>query len=143
ASLLVIAGITIYAVNQSAVGSNAYRYWILFLFIIPHYFLLYKINLKSNFLTFHHWFVPVSLAIALATLSHNYEEYLFPGYMSLSGSFILTGGYLLKTENKVRHNGYLFLGTLGTFVILLILSYNDLWQSFREDRTEIISLVQQ
>ena len=125
AALLCVTGITVYALHQSIDNGNPYLYWVFLLCVLPHYFYLIGKNIQRNFLNFLHWMIPASIAIALATVSDQYEEYMVIGFMSLFSLYLFFGDYLQQKGTPIRSMGYLIIGFTGTIVILLILSYNS------------------
>ncbi len=136
ASLLYIAGISYYAAEAGYSfhhNSTFNFYWILLLLILPHYYMLFKNSPKSNYMTFHNWLLPLSLLLALGTLSNHNEEFMFIAYISLLGLFYLLGNTKFFSEQKLRNNSYKILGTLGTIGILLTLSFDWFWQELRDD----------
>jgi uncharacterized membrane protein len=134
ASLLYLAGITWYA---SEVGywsrgdQESYVYWGLFALALPHYYLLYKHKRESNFFTFHNWFIPLSVITILGTVATGIEELMFIAYMSLLGALYQIGNAPLLREQKIRNNGYLVLGSLGSVGLLLVLSFDWFWENLR------------
>lgn len=135
-SLLYIAGISYYVaeLGYSFHHSSSFNfYWILILLILPHYYLLYKNKPKSNYMTFHNWLLPLSLALALGTLSNHNEEFMFVAYISLFGVFYLLGNTNFFSEKKLMNNSYKILGSLGTIGILLSLSFDWFWHDLRKN----------
>ena len=132
ASLLYLIGITYYAV-ETGYGYNSlfepYYYWALLLAVLPHYYLLYKKNPRSNFMVFHNWAIPLSIIIALGIFAHSTEELMFVAYISLFGMLYLIGSLDFFKQQKVIKNSYLILGSLGTIVLLLILSFDWFWKA--------------
>ncbi|WP_318312213.1 DUF2157 domain-containing protein [Flagellimonas crocea] len=129
ASLLYIIGTTYYACETSYWGfptSESYPYWAMLVAIVSHYHGLLTKKPKSNFTRFHNWIVPLSIIIVLGTLSKQSEELMFVAYMSLFGLFYIfgTGNFFELASKK---NGYTLLGSLGTIISLLILSFNEFW----------------
>ena len=134
ASLLYLIGITWFACENGYWGSNteeSYVYWGLLLLALPHYYFLFKHKSESNFFTFHNWFIPLSVIIALGTVATEIEELMFVAYMSLFGLLYLIGNTQVLRDLKIRNNGYLVLGSLGTVVLLLILSFDWFWTDLR------------
>lgn len=130
ASLLYIVGITCYACEVGYWENTAhtpYLYWGLLVLVLPYYYGLLKKHRDSNFLTFHNWFIPLSVVIVLGTVAHDAGELMFIAYVSLFGLLYLIGNIPFLREQKIRNNGYLMLGSLGTVVILLVLSFNFFW----------------
>jgi uncharacterized membrane protein len=131
ASLLYIAGITYYAVQNgywTFPHAESYTYWLLLTAILPHYYNLFVSNPRSNFTTFHHWLVSVSLSIALGTVAAAMDEWMFLAYFSLFGLFYLAGNSSHLDGLSARNNGYKIIGSLGTVVLLLILSFDWFWE---------------
>ncbi|MEP6647404.1 MAG: DUF2157 domain-containing protein [Saprospiraceae bacterium] len=130
ASLLYIAGITWYACETGYWGHSTYTpfiYWGMLLLVLPYYYLLFRKHRENNFFTFHNWLIPISVTIALGTFSHHESELMFIAYVSLFGLLYLIGNNPFIREQKVRNNGYLVLGSLGSVGILLVLSFNFFW----------------
>ena len=134
ASLLYIIGITWYACETGYWGHDShesYVYWGLLLLALPHYYFLYKQHSGSNFFTFHNWFIPLSVIIVLGTIATDIEETMFIAYMSLFGLLYLIGNTRVLRDQKIRNNGYLVLGSLGTVALLLFLSFDWFWEDLR------------
>jgi len=134
ASLLYLIGITFYACEVGYWGnihSESYLYWGLLLLTLPYYYYLIKHKSESNFFTFHNWFIPLSVVITLGTLATDIEELMFVGYMSLFGLLYLIGNIPQLRDQKIRNNGYLVLGSLGTVTLLLYLSFDWFWYELR------------
>ncbi len=135
-SLLCIICITWYAVETCYFKYNAgedYYYWLLVAAVIPHYYFLYKQKPFSNFIVLHHWFIPLSLIIALGTVAKNTEELMFVAYISLLGLFYIIGNTGYFNNQKALVNGYRGLGSVGTIGILLFLSFDFFWKHLREN----------
>jgi len=134
ASLLYISGITYYAVTLGyfEFDRTAPWYFALLIAAMPHYFNLVSHRPNSNFTFFHHWLIPISLVISLATVASSAEEVLFIAYMSLFGVFYAIGNTAWITTSKIRFNSFKVLGSLGTIVILLILSFDWFWDNLRD-----------
>lgn len=135
-SLLYISGITYYAINLSYwsySSSDSYLYWLIFLGIFPHYYQLYQKKPESNFTIFHNWIIPLSVVISLGTVAKTTEELMFIAYFSLFGLLYLVGNLSFFTQKKPRNNGYKILGSLGTIVLLLTLSFDWFWEDLRRE----------
>lgn len=126
-SLLYIIGITIYAWAGNWLHGSAYSYWLLLFLILPHYYQLYKNSPNSNFTTFHHWFLSLSIVDVMATFIQGEEEWGIVTYISLFGLLYLIGNSRLFTGIKLRNNAYLVVGALGTVVLLMFLSFDWYW----------------
>ncbi|MCR9226697.1 MAG: DUF2157 domain-containing protein [Flavobacteriaceae bacterium] len=129
-SLLYIIGTTYFASETGywdyPIGIP-YVFWPMIAAIVPHYYLLLKKSPNSNFVRFHNWFIALSLTVVLGTFSNQMDELMFLAYTSLFGLFHLfgTSKFLSKGTSK---NGYTLLGSMGTVIILLILSFNEFWE---------------
>lgn len=128
-SLLYILGITVYAINDGYwhYGLKSFHYWWMILLVLPHYWSLMKNQAHSNFVYFHHWFIPLSLSICLGTLANHEEEWMFVAYMSMFAAFYLFGNSTFFPRKNIFANGYTVLGSLGTMFILLLASFRDFW----------------
>ncbi|UJH68803.1 DUF2157 domain-containing protein [Allomuricauda sp. SCSIO 65647] len=133
-SLLYLIGITYYVAETnywSYPSNESYLYWLLLLMALPHYYFLYKKKPESNFMVFHNWIIPLSLVISLGTVAKNTNELMFIAYFNLFGLLYLIGNLEFFTQQKSRNNGYRLLGSLGTIVLLLILSFDWFWEDLR------------
>ncbi|SDQ20007.1 DUF2157 domain-containing protein [Flagellimonas zhangzhouensis] len=134
-SLLYLIGITYYACETSYWNfptSTSYAYWALLLLALPYYYHLLKNKTKSNFTSFHNWVVPLSVIIVLGTITDKFEELMFVAYISLFGLVYLVGESKFFASQLSFRNGYRILGSLGTIICLLILSFDDFWGHLRQ-----------
>ena len=134
-SLLYIVGITFYAGETSYWSqpqSVAYFYWLLLLGALPHYGLLFKKNPESNFTIFHHWLVSLSVIISLGSVADKTGSLMYIAYFSLFGLLYLVGNTAIFAQQKKRNNGYKILGTLGSIILLLTLSFDWFWEELRK-----------
>lgn len=143
-SLLFISGITYYAAHLgygSFSSSEPYLYWPMLLGTLPYYYHLYKVKPQSNFMIFHNWIIPLSLVISLGTLANQTEEWMFMAYFSLFGLFYLIGNFDFLTRQKPRNNEYKILGSIGSIVLLLILSFDSFWENLRKENFQFHELI--
>ena len=144
ASLLYLIGITYYAGEVgywSYPSPESYLYWLLLILALPHYFLLYKKKPKSNFMIFHNWFIPLSIVITLGTVADKMEELMFIAYFSILGLFYLVGDTAFFSLQKLRNNGYKILASLGTIVLLMILSFDWFWEELRNKDLQFSEII--
>jgi hypothetical protein len=90
---------------------------------------------------FHNWLVPVSVVISLGTVVKETGQLIFIAYFSLLGVFYLLGNSDFFSRQKSTNNGFQALGSLGTIVLLLALSFNWFWEDIRRENfpfTEIL-----
>lgn len=135
-SLLYISGITYYAAQEgywTYDSGNPYIFWLLLLLVLPYYYELTRKRPHSNYTTFHHWVVPLSVVITLGTVAERHEELLFLAYMNLFGMFYLIGDLPPLSGQRTRNNGYRVVGTLGTASLLLALSFAEFWNKIRRE----------
>lgn len=134
-SLLYLIGITYYAGEVSYWSypiSESYLYWLLLLIALPHYYFLFRKKPDSNFLFFHNWFIPLSVIITLGTVANNFEELMYVAYFSLFGLLYIIGNSKFFSQQKLINNAYLILGSLGTLVLLLMLSFEWFWEDLQK-----------
>lgn len=130
-SLLYLIGITYYACEIGYWGyprEESITYWLLLIGILPHYYKLFTKRPESNFMIFHSWFIPLSITICLGTVAINYSELLFIAYFSLFGIFSFLGDSSFFQNKNLRNNSYKIIGSLGTIIALLIVSFNWYWE---------------
>lgn len=135
ASLMYLAGISYYACETGYWSSDyaePYLYWLLLLLVFPHYYRLHQQQPAGNFTIFHHWFIPLSVIITLGTLARSNEKWMLVAYMSLFGVFYLIG---TSKAIKARNNGYRVLGALGALLLLLVLSFHEIWEELSRQNT--------
>ncbi len=128
-SLLFLVGITYYAfwVGYSRMESGEpYLFLLFFLLFLPYYLYLFRNRPESNFTVFHHWLVPLSLTLVLGAFVTEFGQLITLAYVSLFGAMYHLGRTRYFEERKLRSNGYLILGVLGTVVVLLVLSFEEI-----------------
>ncbi len=143
-SLLYLTGVTYYACEigyWTYPDTQSYLYWLLLILVLPHYYQLYKVKSKSNFLLFHNWFIPISIIITLGTLANDTEELMFIAYFSLFGLFYLIGEIDFFAQQKPVNNAFNILGSLGTIVLLLTLSFDWFWESLINENLQFNEVI--
>ncbi|MDQ3190080.1 MAG: DUF2157 domain-containing protein [Bacteroidota bacterium] len=136
ASLLYLIGICFYSLvgdywTNPIIGS--FFYWFLLLMALPYYYLLFKKNPLSNFMIFHNWIIPLSIAIVLGTIGKNRLEFMYVAYFSLFGLFYMIGNLHFFKLQKLRNNGYFIIGSLGTIGLLFTFSFDWFWKNLRNN----------
>jgi uncharacterized membrane protein len=131
ASLLYICAITFYG-DQVGYWTNSgaenYTYWLLLLAAAPYYYLILRDKPNSNFTIYHHWFIPLSVINILGTVAYQNDAIMYVSYMSLFGTLYIIGNSNYFSEKKFFVNAPKILGSLGTVIIALILSFNWFWK---------------
>lgn len=129
-ALLHIVFTTIYACEYGySYGNNVpWMYLLLILAAMPHYMVLIQKKTKENITSIFNWLVPLSLVIVLGTFIVRLDELIFLSYIVLFGLFYNLGKTPIFDNLKLRQNGYLVLGSLGTVVLLLMTSFKWVWR---------------
>lgn len=141
-AMLVIIGITYYACETSywsGPNKSSFEYWLILTTTLPHYYQLFKIKPNSNFLILINWLIPLSILICLGTLARNSEDLMFIPYFSLLSLFYIIGNLPYFNNQLVRNNAYLVIGSMGTIVMLLMLSFDWFWTDLLKNEIEIWS----
>lgn len=144
AALLCLMGITYYAVETSYFAypvSQSYLYWGLLIAVFPHYYFLFRNHSKSNFLTVENWLIPISITIVLGSLSASAGELMFVAYFSLFGLFYIIGNNDFFRDQDLKNNSYKVIGTLGTLILLFILSFDGFWSDLRSKEYRFVELI--
>ncbi len=133
-SLLSLIGITTFAV-QSGFGpgftEKSYLYWLFLAFIVPFYARQIEQVPRSNFTQFLHWFVALSLTISLGAFARSHEEMLWMDYLFLMGILQAFGYWLHHHRNVPEFNGMRIIGSIGTVIVLVILSFDGVWDEMK------------
>jgi uncharacterized membrane protein len=143
AALLHIALITWFVATASDHDQPdfpAFLYWPLLAIIVPHYYRLFKATPHSNYTYFHHWMLAGSLSIALAMFPDHYADgdWAILAYLLLFAIFYMTGNLPPLRENKGLTNPFRIIGSAGTVIVMLWLSFEYPWNSdFRDDDNNI------
>lgn len=132
AALLHLLFATIYACNVGYFNSDIpYLYILLLLWHVPYYANRIKTKPKENLTGIFHWLLPVSVLIALGAFVDGNHFSVFLTYIFLFGLFYNTGKLPFFKNKKLRNNGYLIIGSLGTVITLMILTFRLVWDEFR------------
>lgn len=143
-SLLYIIGITYYCYNSNYLTypkEQTYLFWLLFLGIIPHYYQLLTTKPQSNFTSFHHWLVAISLMISLGSIGDGNEKILYLSYMTLFTIYYFIGKSSFFEHQKFKFNSYQIIGKLGILVLLFIYSFKSFWEYFHKNKFHEDSLL--
>lgn len=135
--LLCLVFATYYACNFGyaylSKANSPWWYLILIVALIPFYLKWLQTEKRSNALSVFHWLFPLSFTIVLGafTISNNNFGYLM--YVILFGLFYNIGRLPYFISQKLRRNGYLIIGSLGTVITLLLASFKWLWTDVNRD----------
>lgn len=142
--LFYIIGITVYASEQGywiATTTVSYNYWLLLLLIIPKYLSYLRNKNFSNFFHFYSWLIPLSMTIILGAFTTTYGEIMFVTYALLMAVFYQIGKSDYFREQSLMANPFALIGSLGTIVILLMLSFKWYWEDVSGQSWEVGALI--
>lgn len=123
---------TIYVCNVGYFNSEIpYLYILQLLWLLPYYVHQIKTKPKDNLTGIFHWLLPISVLISLGAFIDGDHFSAFLAYIFLFGLFYNIGKLSYFNNKKLRVNGYLLLGSLGTVVTLMILSFRLIWSEYR------------
>lgn len=144
AALLYLIGITYYAIESSYFSypvSQSQIYWALLIAALPHYYFLFRNHPKSNFLSVENWLIPLSITIVLGSLAEGAGEFMYVAYFSLFGLFYIIGNNSFFKDQNLRNNSYKVIGTLGTLILLFIVSFDGFWSDLRNQQYDFGTLI--
>ena len=144
AALLFLMGITYYAAETSYFsypGEQSYLFWLLLIALFPHYNLLFHKSPKGNFLRLLNWLLPLSVTIALGTVASAEGALMFIAYFSLFGLFYSIGNNAFFKNNDLKNNPFKVIGTLGTLVLLFVVSFEGFWADKRNQEFDFSTLI--
>lgn len=102
-------------------------YVLLLVAVLPYYFNLLKYKTAFNTTSVFNWLIPLSAVIVLGAFVDENGELGYLMYLLLFGVLYNLGKLPYFNNQKLRRNGYLLLGSVGTVFILLITSFEWLW----------------
>jgi len=117
----------IYGYGYMTSGQSPWLYLALIALVMPHYWQLLKRQSNGNITSIFNWILPLSIVIALGTFINRNEEFGLLMYVILVGLFYNIGKIPFFDDQKLRRNGYLIIGSLGTIGLLLFTSFNWIW----------------
>ncbi|MEL0652811.1 DUF2157 domain-containing protein [Algibacter sp. TI.3.09] len=92
---------------------------------LPYYL---KLGKDKNISSVLNWLTPLSLVIVLGAFIDHDEQTGFLMYVVLFGLLYNIGRMPFYANEKLRRNGYLIIGSLGTVCMLLIASFKWFWE---------------
>ncbi len=140
-SLLYITGtffFTIASFDNNSPIENPLVNWLLIGLIIPYYLYILKYRNASNATSFHHWFIPITMIIATIYSTISAEYVVAPVLLALFGSFYMIGHLEQTNSMRLRANGYLIIGALGTICMLLAFTFSGYWEWIAENENNWI-----
>ncbi len=111
-------------------GSRTPWYYLLLLAVLaPFYIQLLKHYTTSNMTSIFNWLIPLSITISLgAFVGRGDDEYGFLIYVILFGMFYSIGKIPYFQDQKLRRNGFLVFGSLGTITTVLFTTFRWYWK---------------
>lgn len=109
-------------------------YLLLIALVLPYYTHLLKYKLKTNFISIVNWLLPLSFIIVLGAFVKNADAWGVPIYILLFGAFYNLGKLPLYNTQKLRRNGWLILGALGTAYMLMLTSFEWFWKDLEREQ---------
>ena len=128
--LLQIVFITSYACRLGYFSGNKtpWLYLILFASLLPYYYKLLKQRKSHNITSILNWLMPLSAVIVIGAFVRGDGDFGLLIYVILFGLLYNIGKIPFFNNQKLRRNGYLILGSLGTVCMLLFASFNLVWE---------------
>jgi len=142
AALLHTLFVTIYACNVGYFNDvSPYLYVVLLGLMVPYYWTQVKSKPEDNLTGIFNWLFPLSLLISLGAFMQGGDNIGFVTYICLFGLFYNIGKLPFFANQKMRKNGYLILGSLGTVITLIIASFEFVWDEYQYFMTSTNDLV--
>lgn len=135
-SILVIIGLTVFGIlagYENAVEPEKYYCWLFLALLIPFYWRHWNINPNTNALYFHHWLIPGAITILLGSINEGENRWIIPAYMAVFSCFYIFSGSVRFQNQGFLTNGYKIIGSLGSIILLMTLSFQGFWESMIED----------
>ncbi|MGC1206153.1 MAG: DUF2157 domain-containing protein [Flavobacteriaceae bacterium] len=123
----------VYGYFYGSVIGTPWLYIVLILAIIPYYLMLLKKEATANITSIFNWFLPLSVLIVLGAFVNNNGIFGYIMYITFFGLLYNLGKLPFFNNQKLRRNGFLVLGSLGTIYMLMLASFDWLWQDFFRD----------
>lgn len=111
-----------------AMETSPWLYIMLLAMALPHYWDVLKRRPNANITSLMHWIWPLSLVITLGGFVSNHGDFGHLMYVLLFSLFYNIGMLPYLDNQRLRRNGYLILGSLGTVILLLMSSFKWLWE---------------
>lgn len=118
----------VYGYGYMTMEKSPWLYLLLLALLMPYYYQLLKQQSNANITSIFNWILPLSLIITLGAFVENNGDYGFLIYVILFGLFYNIGKIPFFDNQKLRRNGYLIFGSIGTIALLLWTSFNWLWE---------------
>ena len=117
-----------YGYGFGGYNPSPWLYFPLIFAVLPFYFNLLKQDATKNMVAILHWILPLSSVIVLGAFIKTEWEFLPLIYIILFGLIYNIGSTSILKQEQLKRNGYLIIGSLGTVILLLIMSFKDVWK---------------
>ncbi|APY08909.1 hypothetical protein BWZ20_11610 [Winogradskyella sp. J14-2] len=108
--------------------STPWMYLVFILATLPFYLKLLKTSPLANSTSIFNWLYVLSLTIVLGTFINSNWPVGFLMYAMLFGVFYNLGKTPIYKDQQLRRNSFTIIGSLGSVVLLTILSFNIIWE---------------
>ena len=139
---------TYYACEFGYFSGNDKSPWLylaMIAFFVPFYLKKLKNAPKANSTSLFNWLLPLSLTISIGAFITSEDFFGFLMYIMLFGLFYNLGRLPVFYHQRLRRNGLLIIGSLGTICVLLFTTFRWFWKEFPQEsefsQTFIITLV--
>ncbi|PWH84513.1 hypothetical protein DIS18_08310 [Algibacter marinivivus] len=109
-------------------NQTPWLYLLLLAVLMPYYYQLLKHKKAYNITSVFNWLIPLSIVVVLGAFVARNGEFGILMYVILFGLLYNIGKTPFLNNQKLRRNGYLVLGSLGTVYMLLLTSFEWLWK---------------
>ncbi|TYA75003.1 DUF2157 domain-containing protein [Seonamhaeicola marinus] len=137
-AILHIVFMTYYAVeygyNFISRADTPWFYVLLLVLVLPYYIKLIKSESNSNIASIFNWLLPLSLIIVLGAFVQGVGTLGVLMYVLLFGVLYNIGKLGVFSNQKLRRNGFLVLASLGTVYMLMLTSFEWMWDELLRDK---------
>lgn len=120
-------------------------YFVLFALSLPRYYQMIQSKIPSAVTSILHWLFPLSFLISIPICIEQNDAIGFLMFLTFFGILYNIGQLPYFKNKSLLQNGYRVLGSLGTIIMLLILSFRDVWKHNFKDQIfssfEIASII--
>lgn len=131
-SILIIVFASYYACELGySFGYKDKTPWMYLVFILatlPFYLKLLKTSAFANSTSIFNWLYALSFTVVLGTFINSNWPVGFLMYAMLFGVFYNLGKTPIYKDQQLRRNSFTVIGSLGTVVLLTILSFHIIWE---------------
>lgn len=134
---IVLSTYYVFEFGYSSGLDTPWLYLLLLVIWIPFYLQLLKNQSASNMASIFNWLLPLSMTICLGAFVGRSGFYGYLMYVILFGIFYNLGKIPYLHNQKLRRNGYLVIGSLGTVITLLIATFRWFWEEVARDAPSV------